>query len=1179
MIKEDIKQRILILDGAMGTAIQKYKLSEADFRGSEFARHPVNLKGDNDILNLTYPDIIRAIHRAYIEAGADIVETNTFNSNAISQEEYQCTDLIYRLNYEGAKLAKTETSQIIERTVYVAGSIGPTSCTLSLSPDVNRPEYRPVDFDTLVTAYSEQVSGLIDGGADLLLIETVFDGLNAKAALYAIEKIQEAKGTSLPVMISATINDKSGRTLTGQSLEALYTAVSHYPLLSFGLNCSFGATDLFPFIERLSKTVSCALSIYPNAGLPNEMGEYDESPDLTASYLKQMADGKLLNIAGGCCGTTPAHIKAIREALQGLAPRIAPAHTPQLIVSGLDRVVIDKELNNFINVGERTNVAGSLKFAKLIHAKAYDEASLIARKQIEDGASIIDINMDDAMLDSAEEMATFVRIISNDPDISKAALMIDSSDWATILAGLKNAQGKCIVNSISLKEGETAFIEKAREIHRLGAAVVVMAFDEQGQAASFERKIEICERAYKLLTGKAGFQPEDIIFDVNVLAIGTGIEEHNNYGVDFIRAVEWIKKNLPGSRTSGGISNLSFSFRGNNPVREAMHSVFLYHAINAGLDMGIVNPAMLQVYDDIAPELLQTVEDVVLNRTAEATERLIELAEKIKGNKTADGKPVKNEEWRTRSLAERLSYALVKGITEYLSADLAEALTVYSAPVEIIEGPLMQGMDKVGALFGEGKMFLPQVVKSAKAMKTAVAILQPEIEKHNASGGRSVARHKVIIATAKGDVHDIGKNIVNIVLTCNNFDVIDLGVMVENERIIAAAKEHKAEIIGVSGLITPSLNEMESLCELMQKEQLALPLLVGGATTSTVHTAVKLAPKYDYCVIQGGDASRTAGIIKRLFQDREGYISQAKAEQENVRRHYYNKQDNLLTYQEAQAKSPVFNWKNFDAGNFGEHNLTGKNIDIRELADRIDWTPFFHFWGFKGKYPEIVHTNNEADQTYQAALEMLGTIIAGQEFEASIIVRFFDAYAENDEIVLDNDHRLPMLRQQKNEAECLSLADYVKPKAEGKSCIGLFVLKVEDRYRCHDCRDFDHLLREALCARLTEALAEWMQEQVGEGLPMIRPAFGYSTCPDHSLKKDVFDLLDAPAQIGVNLTSSYAIIPTTSLCGMLIAHPEARYFSISKIGHDQLKDYCNKRGIDEIEGKRLLGSLVSENGK
>lgn len=1173
MIRQEIKQRILILDGAMGTAIQKYGLTEADFRGKEFASHPVNLKGNNDILNLTRPEIIREIHQAYIQAGADIIETNTFNSNAISQEEYHCENLVYRLSYEGARIA-AETARHAEagKKVYVAGSIGPTSKTLSLSPDVNRPEYRPVSFDEMVDTYEEQVRGLIEGGADLLLVETVFDGLNAKAALYAIEKVQEDKQTALPVMLSATINDKSGRTLTGQNLEALFTAVSHYPLLSFGLNCSFGATDLLPFIEQLSKTLPCFLSIYPNAGLPNEMGEYDESPELTASCLKQMAAEGLLNIAGGCCGTTPAHIRAIQQALRGIAPRPLPQIRPQLVVSGLDNVVVDKEQNNFINVGERTNVAGSAKFAKLIGAKAYEEAAQIARKQIEDGASIIDINMDDAMLDSASEMATFVRYISNDPDIAKAALMIDSSDWNTILAGLKNAQGKCIVNSISLKEGEEPFLIKAREIHRLGAAVVVMAFDEQGQAVTYERKIEICRRAHRILTQKAGFRPEDIIFDVNILAIGTGLEEHNNYAVDFIRAVAWIKKNLPGCRTSGGVSNLSFSFRGNNPVREAMHSVFLYHAIHAGLDMAIVNPAMLQVYDDIEPRLLQTVEDVVLNKCSEATERLIELAEQIKGNKTADGKPVKNEEWRQHSLEERLSYALVKGNTEYLVPDLAEALNTYPTPVEIIEGPLMQGMDKVGTLFGAGKMFLPQVVKSAKAMKAAVAILQPEIEKHNSAGGQDIKRPKIIVATAKGDVHDIGKNIVSIVLSCNNFEVVDLGVMVDNQRIIAAAKEHKADIIGVSGLITPSLSEMESLCEMLQKEGLEIPLIVGGATTSGVHTAVKLAPKYDYCVVHGGDASRTAGIIKRLLQDRTNYIRQIKQEQEEVRRQYYNKQNPLLAYSEAQKKAPVFSRESFlQPETFGEHHLTGKKIDIQELIPRIDWTPFFHFWGFKGKYPEIIHQNEEADKTYQAALEMLGTVIAGQEFEASVIVKFFDACTENEEIILDNGHKLAMLRQQRNSGSCLSLSDYICPKEWGKSTVGLFVLKVADTRMSCDCHDFEHLLRESLCARLTEALAVWMQEQLCEGLHMIRPAFGYSACPDHSLKKDVFELLDAPAQIGVSLTSSYAIVPTTSLCGMLIAHPEARYFSIGEIGADQLHEYCRKRQISEEEGRRLLG--------
>lgn len=1174
MIQEEIKKRILILDGAMGTAIQQMGLTEAGFRGHEFSGHPVNLKGNNDILNLTQPECIRRIHKTYLEAGADIIETNTFNSNAVSQEEYRCEYLVYRLNQEGARLAKEAAHAFSSsgRKIYVAGSIGPTSKTLSLSPDVNRPEYRPIDFDQLAATYSEQVRGLIDGGADLLLVETVFDALNAKAALYAIAKVQEEKRTVLPVMLSATINDKSGRTLTGQSLEALYTAVSHYPLLSFGLNCSFGATDLFPFIGQLSRILPCPLSIYPNAGLPNEMGEYDESPAFTASCLKEMAKEGLINIAGGCCGTTPAHIRAIREALKDLPPRQIPELPAQLAVSGLDTIVVDKVQNNFIHVGERTNVAGSAKFAKLIHAKAYDEAALVARKQIEGGASIIDINMDDAMLDSATEMAAFVRYISNDPDIAKAALMIDSSDWSTILAGLKNAQGKCIVNSISLKEGEENFLNKAAEIHRLGAAVVVMAFDEQGQAVTFQRKIDICRRAYQLLTQKAGFRPQDIIFDVNILAIGTGLEEHNNYGVDFIRAVAWIKENLPGCRTSGGVSNLSFSFRGNNPVREAMHSVFLYHAINAGLDMAIVNPAMLQVYDDIDPQLLEKVENVVLNKHSDATEQLIELAEQIKGNKTPEGKPVKNEEWRNRSLEERLAYALIKGNTEYLDADLSEALAFYSSPVEIIEGPLMQGMDKVGALFGEGKMFLPQVVKSAKAMKVAVAILQPEIEKHNQAGGRNTRRHKVLLATAKGDVHDIGKNIVSIVLTCNNFEVTDLGVMVDNQHIIASAKAHHVDIIGVSGLITPSLSEMETLCEMLQKEQLHLPLIVGGATTSSVHTAVKLAPKYDYGVIHGGDASRTAGIIKRLMNDRENYLRQLKEEQEKVRNQYNHRQEQLVSYPEALSQAPAFSKDSYiQPASFGEHNLLGKNIDLRDLIAYIDWTPFFHFWGFKGKFPEIIQENEEADRTYQAALEMLGNVVANQEFEASILVKFFEAYSENDEIVLENGHRLAMLRQQKQGSEFLSLADFVSPSTYGTSTVGLFTLKVEDTHISCECHDFNHLLRESLCARLTEALAEWMQEQLGSGLHLIRPAFGYSACPDHALKKDVFELLGAPEKIGVSLTSSYAIKPTTSLCGLLLAHPEARYFSINRIGEDQLAAYCQKRGISLQEGKRLLG--------
>ena len=1138
----NLQDRIYILDGATGTALQQFRLTEADFRGEEFARHPIPLKGNNDVLNITRPDVIRQVHQNYIDAGADIIETNTFNANAISQTEYGCTEWVERFNLEGARLAKEVASACKEREIYVAGSIGPTDKSLTLAPDPDQPTYRIVNFDTLANAYAGQVAALIEGGVDLLVVETIYDGLNAKAALYAIAKVQEEKGTNLPVMLSATVNDKSGRTLTGQSLEALFTSLSHYPILSFGLNCSFGAKELHHFLRELAPRIPCYISIYPNAGLPNEMGEYDESPEFTALCLQNMAKEGLINIAGGCCGTTPDHIRAIANALKDIPPRKVPTPTHQLKVSGLDTVVVDKELNNFINIGERTNVAGSAKFARLIREKNYTEAATIARKQIEAGASIIDINMDDAMLDGTAEMERFVRIISNEPDIAKAAFMIDSSKWGTILAGLKNTQGKCIVNSISLKEGEEEFLYKAKEIQRLGAAVVVMAFDEEGQATTFQRKIDICQRAYNLLTTQAGFTPENIIFDVNILAIGTGIEEHNNYAVDYIEAVRWIKQNLKGCRTSGGVSNLSFSFRGNNTVREAMHSVFLYHAIRAGLDMAIVNPAMLQVYDEIDPVLLKAVEDVVLNRTPEATETLLSLAEKYKETK-GEVKTVQQEEWRNHSLEERLGHALIKGITDYLTDDLQEALTQYTSPVEIIEGPLMKGMERVGQFFGEGKMFLPQVVKSAKVMKEAVHILQPEIERHNASGQNITRRPRVVIATVKGDVHDIGKNIVNIVLTCNNLEVIDLGVMVDNQSIIKAAKEHGADIIGVSGLITPSLGEMENLCELLQKEQLQIPLIVGGATTSTVHTAVKLAPKYDYCVVSGGDASRTVGIIKRLLSDRENYIREIKDEQENIRTLYNRHQQKQISLEEARRRAPRYDWDHVTPTTFGEHNLLVKRLNLEDLVEKIDWTPFFHFWGFKGKYPEIIYTNDEADRTYQAALDMLGKVIAGNEFDASIIVRFFDAYSENEDIVLDGQHRFTMPRQQTDLEECLSLADFVIPKEKGIGSVGLFCLKVKDDHQCNDCHDFEHLLRESLCARLAEACAEWMQEKINEGTHVIRPAFGYPTCPDHAMKKLAFDILDAPAQIGVQLTEGYSIYPSTSLCGMLISHPKAKYFS------------------------------------
>ena len=1139
----DLQDRIYILDGATGTALQQFWLTETDFRGEEFAQHPIPLKGNNDVLNITRPDVIRQVHQNYIDAGADIIETNTFNANAISQTEYGCSAWVERFNLEGARLAKETASACKERKIYVAGSIGPTDKSLTLAPDPDQPTYRIVDFDTLANAYASQVTALIEGGVDLLLVETIYDGLNAKAALYAIAKVQEEKGTHLPVMLSATVNDKSGRTLTGQSLEALFTSLSHYPILSFGLNCSFGAKELHHFLRELAPRIPCYISIYPNAGLPNEMGEYDESPEFTALCLQDMAKEGLINIAGGCCGTTPEHIRAIAKALKDIPPRKVPTSNHQLKVSGLDTVLVDKELNNFINIGERTNVAGSAKFARLIREKNYTEAATIARKQIEAGASIIDINMDYAMLDGTAEMERFVRIISNEPDIAKAAFMIDSSKWETILTGLKNTQGKCIVNSISLKEGEKDFLYKAKEIQRLGAAVVVMAFDEEGQATTYQRKIDICQRAYDLLTSQAGFTPENIIFDVNILAIGTGIEEHNNYAVDYIEAVRWIKQNLKGCRTSGGVSNLSFSFRGNNTVREAMHSVFLYHAIRAGLDMAIVNPAMLQVYDEIDPVLLKAVEDVILNRTPEATETLITLAEKYKETK-GEVKTVQQEEWRNRPLEERLGHALIKGITDYLTEDLQEALTHYASPVEIIEEPLMKGMERVGQFFWEGKMFLPQVVKSAKVMKEAVHILQPEIERHNASGKNVTRRPRIVLATVKGDVHDIGKNIVNIVLTCNNLDVIDLGVMVDNQSIVKAAKEHEADIIGVSGLITPSLGEMENLCELLQKEQLQVPLLVGGATTSTVHTAVKLAPKYDYCVVSGGDASRTVGIIKRLLNDRENYIREIKAEQENIRTLYNQHQQKQISLKEARRRAPLYDWDHVESTTFGEHNLLVKRLNLEDLVERIDWTPFFHFWGFKGKYPEIIYTNDEADRTYQAALDMLGKVIAGNEFDVSIIVRFFDAYSEHEDIVLDGQYRFTMPRQQADLKECLSLADFVIPKEKGIGSVGLFCLKVQDDHQCNDCRDFEHLLRGSLCARLAEACAEWMQEQVNEGTHIIRPAFGYPTCPDHAMKKLAFDILNAPAQIGVRLTEGYSIYPSTSLCGMLISHPKAKYFSV-----------------------------------
>ena len=1175
-----MQQRVLVLDGAMGTCIQGYNLTPDDFLGG---------KGNNDILNLTRGDVIEAIHRAYVAAGADIIETNTFSGNAISQKDYGQQGRVREINLKGAQIAR-RVADAAGRRVLVAGSMGPTVKSLSLSPDVNEPQHRDVTFREMADAYREQVEALVEGGVDLLLVETVYDALNAKAALYAISQVPQAQ--EIPVMVSATVNDRSGRLLSGHTLQALYTALKHYPISSFGLNCSFGAKDLAPFIEQL-QGLPCAVSIYPNAGLPNEMGQYDEAPQYTAKYIRELAQNGWLNIAGGCCGTTPAHIEAVAQTLQGMAPRRfgaaeKAAADESMYLSGLEALKVNRQECNFVNVGERTNVAGSAKFAKLIREKEYAQAADIARKQIEGGATIIDINMDDAMLNGAEEMATFLRYISNDPDIAKVPFMIDSSSWETIVAGLHNCPGRGIVNSISLKEGEEEFLRKAREIKDLGAAIIVMAFDEVGQAVTYERKIEICDRAFRLLTGEVGFGANDIIFDVNILAVGTGIEEHDNYAVDFIKAVRWIKENLKGAKTSGGVSNLSFSFRGNNTVREAMHSVFLYHAIAAGLDMAIVNPSMLQVYDSIEPQLLRRVEAVVLNdisllgddagKYASATEALIELAQEIKAREVAakeaaaGGTPVQNQaalQWRESSLEQRVEYALVKGVTGFLKEDMEEALEKFDTPVGIIEGPLMKGMDKVGELFGDGKMFLPQVVKSAKVMKEAVAILQPHIEAHNEETG-AVQRDTVVIATAKGDVHDIGKNIASIVLSCNNLNVVDLGVMVENAAIVEAAFEHKASLVGVSGLITPSLEQMELLCRMLQENKqrmlvelgYLLPVIVGGATTSSVHTAVKLAPLYDGPVIHGGDASRTAGICKRLLgSGREEFLIALEREQQQIRDAYASRNIKFYSVEQAREMATAFLPDSFrQVEGYGEDNLTVRDLPLNELHDYIDWNGFLNFWGFKGKVSELIYREDEkgreAEKIYGQGVSLLGEAMVGGEFKASAVVNFYEAASavENGEdVILIYDKpggeviaRFPMPRQRREGSGYRSVADYFPKAADGGySVIGVFAVVVEDlKEKELDHKSFEYLLRHSICARLTDALATWVQEQVAMGQHIIRPAFGYPACPAHELKKVAFDLLKAPERLGVSLTESFAVYPVTTICGLLVAHPQAEYFGV-----------------------------------
>ena len=1201
LIKDNDK--ILILDGAMGTMIQKHGLSETDYRCGPFQNCMKELKGNNECLNLTRPDIIKAIHKEYIAAGADIIETNTFSANTISQSEYGCDDFAGQMAYEGARIAReaadeaeaTAASVGLKRKVWVAGSMGPTSKSLSLSPDVADPAFRPYSFDDMYAAYREQAAALIRGGVDIILIETCFDALNVKAALAAVSQMN-----AVPVMISVSVGDRSGRTLTGQTLEAFYTSVRHYPIMSFGLNCSLGASELMPLIEDLSSWCGCGVSCYPNAGLPNEMGGYDQSPEEMADQVREMAAKGLVNIVGGCCGTTPDHIRAISKALNGLAPRKpatktlvyvdgtyksgSPATNPvdfvagPLKVSGLETVTIDVKNNNFTNVGERTNVAGSRKFARLIAEGKYDEALQIAAKQIEDGASIIDINMDDAMLDSTKEMERFVRYVSNDPAVAKAALMIDSSHWETILAGLKNAQGKCIVNSISLKEGPEVFIEKAKAIRSLGAAMVVMAFDEHGQATTYNRKIEICERAYKLLTEEAGVSPEDIIFDVNILSIGTGIEEHSKYAVDFIEAVRWIKTNLPGALTSGGVSNLSFSFRGNNAVREAMHSAFLYHAIKAGMDMAIVNPSMLQIYDDIEPELLRCVEDVIFDTDPQATERLIEKAGEIATSAAHPHNDVTVNAFNTLrlTLEERLKNALVKGSATNLEDDIKEALGKYGSALKVIEGPLMDGMETVGALFGEGKMFLPQVVKSAKIMRDAVNILEPYMNNED----RTSDRPKVVIATVKGDVHDIGKNITGIVLTCNGFDVHDLGVMVDKEVILDEAERIGADIIAVSGLITPSLYQMEEICRTMSERGMEMPLMVGGATTSALHTAVKLAPLYGH-VFHGADASAAAVMAKKCVIDRKTFEEEQHREQEKIRSLYHNEgiagqtgNDDSRHARPDRASEfrPVLT-RISDVPKPAD--IPARELSPEEVIPYFDWKMFYAIWGVK--YGSASPEAMELMQLRQDAEEEL----ALGNYVIRVSARFFDACSDGKTIIA-KEFRLPMMRQETGEMK--SLCDLIAPEGSGStSPFGVFIISVKARKEAHEegcccpaCSNkYEDLVAKAVRMTLAEAASKWLDTQLThDKTKVIKPAAGYSSCPDHTLKGDILNILSGEFSLGIKLTESYAMIPEASICGMIFLHPEARYSEIRHISKEQYDDYSQRRGMDEATARRFLGHLL-----
>ena len=1211
-IREVLKDRILVLDGAMGTMIQRYKLKENDFRGERFKDHPKDLQGNNDLLSITRPDIIRDIHREYFKAGADIAETNTFSSTSIAMADYAMEDLVYELNYESARLAKEAadeyTAQQPDKPRYVAGSIGPTNRTASLSPDVNRPGYRATTFDQLVESYYEQVRGLVEGGSDLLLVETVFDTLNCKAALFAISSYFEETGKELPIMVSGTITDASGRTLSGQTVEAFWASISHMPLLSVGLNCALGAKQLRPYIEELSRIASVNISAHPNAGLPNEFGEYDQEAEEMGGIIEGFAKAGLLNIVGGCCGTTPQHIAKIEEVVKSHAPRKIPKPKTNPVFSGMEALRVTKE-TNFINVGERTNVTGSRKFSRLIINEDYDEALSVALDQVNGGAQIIDVNVDEGMLDSEKVMQTFLNLMASEPDIARLPIMIDSSKWSVIEAGLKCTQGKSIVNSISLKEGEESFIKSARLVRKYGAAVVVMAFDEQGQADNYERRIEICKRSYDILVDKVGFPPQDIIFDPNILTIGTGMEEHNNYAVDYIKAVKWIKENLPHALVSGGVSNVSFSFRGNNAVREAMHASFLYHAIQAGMDMGIVNAGMIEVYQEIPKDLLERVEDVIFNRREDSTERLMEFAETIKkGGKKLE----KDESWRQAPVEERISHALIKGITEYIVEDTEEARQKLDKPLEVIEGPLMDGMGVVGDLFGSGKMFLPQVVKSARVMKKAVAYLLPYMEEEKKKNNdTSTNAGKILMATVKGDVHDIGKNIVGVVLACNNYEVIDLGVMVPLQKILEEAEKHQVDVIGLSGLITPSLDEMVYVAQEMQNQGLKVPLLIGGATTSRIHTAVKIAPNYQGPVIHVNDASRSVPVVQNLLSEKgKAYAKEIDEEYEKLREGHKNRQDKkkYLSIEEARENKFQVNWEEAKPTKpqfFGTRVF--RDFPLEELVPYIDWTPFFHTWELKGRYPKILedeHVGPEAKRVFNDAQELLNKIVKEKLLEARAIIGFYPANTEDhDTVVVYKDDerkeekaRFHTLRQQSLKASSMqnmAFSDFLAPKESGVAdyfggfavTAGIGMDKLVQQFEAdHD--DYNSIMTKALGDRLAEAFAELMHEKVrkeywgyspdeqldSEGLIReqykgVRPAPGYPGCPDHTEKITLFELLNCEAETGIGLTENLAMYPASSVSGMYYSHPDAKYFGLGKIGRDQVVDIARRKGmpIEELE--------------